>query len=84
MVNPLCGGGGTAHGADTITTAVTWLAGGSPHLVTGAVVLAPGGTLTLDSAVFRQNGAAVWSGKRPASCGDAEREGKKRFSPLSA
>ncbi|HYR11095.1 MAG TPA: right-handed parallel beta-helix repeat-containing protein, partial [Longimicrobium sp.] len=52
LLNPLCTGtGGTTHGQQTISTAVTWQASGNPHSVTGDVSVSTGGQLTLQPGV---------------------------------
>jgi hypothetical protein len=48
LVNPLCSPYGSVHPADTITTAVTWLASAGPHFVVGTVTIAPAGKLTVE------------------------------------
>ncbi|HEU0012812.1 MAG TPA: right-handed parallel beta-helix repeat-containing protein [Longimicrobium sp.] len=56
LLNPACDPAGTTHAGGTISTAVTWAAAGSPHVVLGTVTLATGGTLTI------QPGATVCLG----------------------
>lgn len=52
LLNPLCNtAGGQTHAGQTITTAVTWAASGSPHKVMGTVTLGTGGQLTIDPGV---------------------------------
>jgi hypothetical protein len=52
LVNPLCSPYGTLHPADTITTAVTWLASAGPHFVTGTVTIQPAGKLTVEEGAI--------------------------------
>jgi hypothetical protein len=46
-VTPACAGTGTTHAGDSITTAVSWGPGGSPHHVSQTVVVDAGGQLVI-------------------------------------
>ena len=75
LLNPLCSGtGGLTHGAQTISTAVTWPASGNPHRVTGLVTLATGGQLTIEPGAivcFDPFGKLESSGGRLVAQGQA-------------
>jgi hypothetical protein len=52
LITPECAGtGGQVHPGGSITTAQTWSRSGSPHRVTGNIVVSPGGRLTIAPGV---------------------------------